>query len=250
MDFKNNFQLDPAAFSGQTVVFGEGQQPARYIQPPSRELIPVEMLKYSDAAKLAHAVELRPNMVFYCIVAGTFIFGDFIEAFLTERRIVAEELTISTLSLNQNNVDSLAGLLAAGYIKKLNLIISGYFYSHELHRLVPYIYKHLDDEAFSDRFQLAVADTHCKTTLIRTSLGHHITMHGSANLRSSSSVEQFCIEERQDLYEFNQHYQNQIIAEFKTINHDQPRTKLKRLRDDKLWQIVQQAPNPTTPAAQ
>lgn len=249
MDFKNNFQLNPDAFNGVSVVFGEGQEPARYIQPPGRELIPIEMLKYSDAAKLAQAVELRPNMCFYCIVAGTFIFGDFIEAFLTERRIVAEEMTISTLSLNQNNVDSLAGLITAGYVKKLNLIVSGYFYSHEQNRLIPYIYKHLDPEGFANCFQLAVADTHCKTTLIRTSLGHHITMHGSANLRSSSSVEQFCIEERKDLYDFNQQYQEQIITEFKTINHGQPHNKLKRLRDEKLWQVLQ-TPEPTIQAAQ
>ena len=42
-----------------------------------------------------------------------------------------------------------------------------------------------------------------KISLIRTSCGRHLVMHGSANLRSSCNMEQFAIDNDRDLYEFH-----------------------------------------------
>ena len=63
-------------------------------------------------------------------------------------------MIISTLSLSQNNVDSLVNLFEGNYIDSLDLIISDHFFQHEKSALLPYIYEKLD---VKNRFQLSAA---------------------------------------------------------------------------------------------
>lgn len=133
---------------------------------------------------------------------------------------------ISTLSLSQNNVDSLHTLMDKGYIEELNLIISVYFWGNERRSLVPYIYKQLD---IGDRFQLAVAGVHTKTVHFETLGGRKIIMHGSANLRSSGNIEQFTMEENPELYDFYDDHFNRIIDKYATIR--------KPIRNSKAWDL-------------
>lgn len=186
------------------------------------------MLKFAKAEQLAKAIDFKELDRVFCIVSGRFIFGDFIEAFIIHHNILVKEMTISTLSLSQDNVDSLHNLIKAGYIEKLNLIVSDYFFAHERKGLVSYCYEKLD---IDNKFQLAAAGTHCKTYQFLTKGGKHIIIHGSANMRSSDNIEQFVIEDNKDLYDFNQEYQNQILETYKTIN--------KSIRGEKLWQKVE-----------
>lgn len=199
----------------------------RYIKPPRIKLIPDSLLKYDNAEKLARDITVTPGCRYFVIINGSFIFGDFIEALIIEQNLRVKKMIISTLSMSENNVDSLSGLLKDGYIDELNLIISDYFFSHERHNLVPYIYEQLD---IDNKFQLAVAGTHCKKCLIETHCGKKIVIHGSANLRSSGNIEQFEIEEGEALYDFNEQYQSAIIQQFATIQ--------KSLRRAKLWKVV------------
>lgn len=205
----------------------------RYQKSKQINELPKCMIKYSNALKLAKKVELKEGSRYNCIVAGNFVFGDFIEAFVVNNNAKCINMTISTLSLDQNNVDSLRNLITGGFVEELNLIVSDYFYSHERGSLIPYIYKELDIE---DRFQLAVAGSHTKIAMFETSGGKKIVIHGSANLRSSSNIEQFIIEENKELYDFWLEYHNLIIKEYKTINKNTKRNK--SLRGNKLWQAV------------
>lgn len=125
-----------------------------------------------------------------------------------------KKLTISTLSLNQNNVDSLHNLITHGYIDELNLIVSAYFYNMEIRALIPYIYRQLD---IDNRLQLAVANVHTKTAQLETAGGKKIIAHGSANLRSSGSIEQFTIEENPELYDFYDEMFSRILERYATI---------------------------------
>lgn len=211
-----------------TVKFDNRYQKAKVIQS-----LPDGMIKYSNAKKLASKIDLDKNDRYNCIVAGNFIFGDFIEAFIVENNIKCLNVTISTLSLDQNNVDSLHNLIEGEFIEELNLVVSDYFYSHERGQLIPYIYRELD---IDDKFQLAVAGSHTKICLIKSLGGKHIVIHGSANLRSSSNIEQFTIEENKELYDFYLEYHEAIIEEYKTINKNQK--KHKSLRGKKLWEKV------------
>lgn len=205
----------------------------RYIKPPICKEIKEQNVKYEYAKKMALEIKPAKNMRIFATTNGSFIFGDFIEAFIVENDLKVKELTISTLSLSENNVDSLANLLDWGYVTELNLIVSGYFFSHEKYNLIPYIYKCLDK---NNVFQLAGADTHCKICIFETESNEFYVIHGSANLRTSGCLEQFVIEENKELYDFNYEYQKNILETYKTIN--------KPLRSKKLWQTVHQAEEP------
>lgn len=203
-------------------------QKSRYIKPKKTKDIPDRYLKYSLAEDLARDIEIEDGSRYFVLINGTFIAGDFIEALIVENNWHVRELTISTLSLSENNIDSLANLINGGYVDALNLIVSDYFYSHERRNLIPYAYKELDKD---NKFQLAAAGTHCKLTMIETHCGKKVTIHGSANLRSSSNIEHICIEEGADLYDFNMEIQRSILEIHKTIN--------KSVRYETLWQAVQ-----------
>ncbi len=188
----------------------------RYIIPNIPKEEKEEHLKYPKAEDLAEKVSLAEGKRFYAIIDGNFYFGDFIEALIVKKDCLVEEMQISTLSMNGNNVDSLENLIKGGYIKKLDLIVSNYFFSHERHKngLVPYIYDKLD---IDNKFQLSVARSHCKIAQFKTG-PHNIVIHGSANLRSSWNSEQIMIENNKQLYDFNKEHFNAIIDKYKTID--------------------------------
>ena len=186
-----------------------------------------QQVMFENALSLARAIEIKEGMRVDAFVSGNFIFGDFIEAFLTEKDAKAETMTISTLSLNQNNIDSLAELMRNDYIGELNMIVSVYFWGNERHGLIPYIYRELD---MGNRFQLAVADVHAKTVHFATSGGKKIVIHGSANLRSSGNVEQFTIEENPSLYEFYNEKLGALVEKYGTIR--------KNIRTRDVWDCM------------
>ena len=217
------FNFDKLSFG--KAVAGNPMGKSRYIKPPISKTIPERRLKYKFAEELARDIKPELGMRAFVFLDGTFVAGDFIEAWFVEHHIIAKELTISTLSLNPNNVDSLANLMECGYIESLNLIVSDYFYSHERQTLVPYIREKLDKD---NRFQFAAAGTHCKLTLFETHKGAKVVIHGSANLRSSSNIEHMTIEENPELFDFIMEMQRTILEKYKTIN--------KAVRYNSIWQ--------------
>ena len=199
----------------------------RYMKPYRPDTFRQEDILYENALTLAKHLTLEKGQMANVIVSGAFIFGDFIEAYITHHMAKVKRMTISTLSLSQENVDSLQNLLDNGYLDHLDLIISAYFYAHERHALVPYLYEHLDHQ---NRFQLSVCGSHMKTVHFETTGGKKIVIHGSANLRSSDNIEQFTIEENPALFDFYEEVTRKIIDKFKTIN--------KPIRGQPLWDTI------------
>jgi len=218
----NGFNLDFDADFDFSIDFNidndfdfEASFDSRYMKPVKVPGIAENKIKYEKAEQLAKSLKIGKNTTQMCLVSGAFIFGDFIEAFVTLNNIHIKRMIISTLSLSQENVDSLNLLCTGGYVDKLDLIVSTFYYSHERHALIPYIYKELDRK---DKFQLAVADVHTKICIFETYNGGFVVIHGSANLRSSNCVEQFVIEENKDRYDFLEEFHTDVIEKFKTIN--------------------------------
>ncbi len=224
-DFGN---LDVPDFDLDTldILADDDREETRYNKPRAHNPHRMSFVVYNNAEKLAENLKLDKGERADAIIGGDFIFGDFIEAYITTHDIGCKKLTISTLSLNQNNVDSLRNLIDGGYVEELNLIVSVYFWSNERRVLIPYIYEKLD---VADKFQLAVADIHTKTAQFETDDlgGQKIVIHGSANLRSSGNIEQFTIEENPVVYDFYDDVFNLIIDKYKTIN--------KNVRRKALW---------------
>lgn len=152
-DFGN---LDAPEFDLDTldILGDDDREETRYSKPRAHNPHRMSFVLYNNAEKLAANLKLGKGERADAIIGGDFIFGDFIEAYITTHDIGCRKLTISTLSLNQNNVDSLRNLIDGGYVSELNLIVSVYFWSNERRVLIPYIYEKLD---VADKFQLAVA---------------------------------------------------------------------------------------------
>lgn len=240
IDLMESFDLD--SLEGFTLdLSDEPKQETRIMQPKLKRPVTVA---YSNAQQLAKQIKLEAGANYYCIVSGDFIFGDMFEALLCDRGITVKNLDIATLSMSQDNVDSLRTIMDLGYCYKLNLIVSHFFYSHERAGLIPYIYQELDR---GERFQLAVAGTHCKIACFETIDGLKFTLHGSANLRTNSNVEQFMLTEDAELYEFNMRYLSEITEQYKTIKQaiaEKVKPPLGKIAGrGKLWQLVQKAVN-------
>lgn len=169
---------------------------SRYIKPKFSKT-PMQV-DYKNAQDLVHDIKLFPGEQLHAIVDGNFVFGDFIESLLYDKKCICEHMHLSTLSLSQENIDSLAGMLNDGTIKKLTLVLSNYFYSHEKHVLIKYLLKELDH---ADRLDVIIIRNHTKICLMEIR-NIRIVLTGSSNLRSSRSIEQFCLQESKTLYKF------------------------------------------------
>lgn len=205
-----------------------GVKNSRFIEPHDCEEIDEFRVKYANADKLAQDIGSIPDgFRAFVILDGKFIFGDFIEALIVRNNWRCDELTISTISMSQDNIDSLHNLVKGGFLAELNLIVSHYYFANERSGLMPYLYEKLD---LNDVFQLAVASVHTKIAMIRTACGKKITIHGSANLRTSSNIEQIVIEHSPTLFDFCAEVHHNIIERHKTIN--------KPVRRNDLWSAV------------
>lgn len=206
--------IDLSAFGGINID-GENLEEPRYIKPRARA-VRTSHIKYDNAKALADAIDCTKKERYDVVVGGNFIFGDFLEAFICKNNIQVKRMVINTLSLSQENADSLANLLKAHAVLNLDLIISDYFYSNERRELIPYIYEQLDSK--DNTFQLAVCSTHMKTVTMETVSGTKVVIHGSANLRSSGNIEQFSVEFNDELCDFYNSLTDEIIKTYGTIN--------------------------------
>lgn len=190
------------------------KQENRFILPRQHARVRNAAVKYERAEELVDdmgAAILGGDRV-HAVVSGNFIFGDFFEALAVKHNLLIDDLTLSTLSLGKDNVDSFNNLLAGDYLRSLNIIVSDYFWSHNRQN-APYIYNKLD---INNMFQLAVAGTHTKITLMRIG-DKKIVIKGSANLRSSRCVEEFTVETCAELYDFHKEWHEQILRDYGTI---------------------------------
>lgn len=206
-----DLDLDLGAFD---IGLGGEEVANRYVKPPLYRHVPAHAVSYNNAKAMAR--DMMPDIVagerVDALVGGNFIFGDFIEAFAVEANVTIDDLTISTLALSEENVDSLRNLMIGGFLTNLNLLVSDYFWSHN-RASAPYIYRQLD---IGDRFQLAVAGVHAKVALLNVE-GRKIIVTGSANLRSARCVEVFTVETNADLYDFHAAWIGKLMEAYATI---------------------------------
>lgn len=199
----------------------------RYPAPRLREVKYERAVDFVNGSPLE---DLQDGDRYFAILSGKFVFGDIIEAYLFERDHYADEILIATLSMSQNNCDSLAGIIEAGRVKRLGLILSTYWYAVEMKRRVGYVVERLSR---AEQFNWAAVSLHCKLIMIREGDRHYV-MHGSANLRSCAQLEQVVIERNEALYNFNKAWMEKVLKEFEI------RPKKNILCGDELWRTVQQ----------
>src|SRR5690606_10748245 len=81
----------------------------RYVKPPLYVGTRRSAVTYDRAVDLARDIgsAIMDGERVFAVVSGNFIFGDFLEAFAVEQNVLIDELTISTLAISKDNVDSL-----------------------------------------------------------------------------------------------------------------------------------------------
>lgn len=208
----------------------DGIQDCRYSPPPA---YPAKEVAYERAVEFCEQVELVPGKRTFAFVSGRFILGDVLEAFVDLGVTDYRSITIQTLSMSEDNVDSLVNVASmCPGLERVRLVLSDYFYAHERHpgQIVPYIYQELDGGAFE--LQTAFARLHSKVIAFESTQGNKCVIHGSANLRSNRSIEQVCIECDPGLYDFVESFTDRIMGAYATID------RTKRRPDKVTWDTL------------
>lgn len=231
------FGLDLDALTADDFTL-QSQLDTRIHAPAKSRMLHPRLVRYENAQVLARDIgplaEVGSRV--HAVVSGNFLFGDFIEARIVANDWLVPDLHVATLSLSSENVDSLANLLHGDYVTRLHLYVSDYWFAHERRNLVPYAYQELDFGG--DRFQLTVTGSHSKVCLIGTDQGARYVLHGSANLRSSASIEQLAIEHDPDLHQFHQSWLLALEDQYHTIHQKQPGPAAPKR---KQWEAVHSA---------
>lgn len=213
LDFELDFDLNDFDLIGDN---DSESAKSRILKPRMNVKNVCQRVAYKNAREMARAIDLNSGARTFAWVSGDFIFGDLLEALVLEKRMSPKRIYVCSLGMSQENIDSLENIIRATNIEKLTILLSGYFYSHEKERLIPYLYEHLD---VGDITQVAFSNYHCKIIAVETFPGHFFTIHGSANLRSSNSIEQIMVEEGEELYRFNANIMDEQARLYGTIDH-------------------------------
>ena len=120
-----------------------------------------------------------------------------------------QEMQIATLSLSARNVTEMSALLDSGKVRQLSILVSDFFRRHDKVIFIELV------TAFSKRNQrVAAARSHCKIVTLALEDGRRFTLEGSANLRTNSNIEQFCLTQGVELYEWYSDWISEMVAQY------------------------------------
>lgn len=233
-DWTLDIDFDLGDFDLDIDTDGLEDMPQRYSRPRIYGGSTGCRVDYEHAMDFARDFEFSPGMRVFAFVSGNFIFGDFIEALVDQRKLSVRRIAVQTLSMSEENIDSLRNIQEMSpRLESMDILLSAYFYSHERGGLVPYLYERLDN---GDVLQVAFASMHTKIVTIETVKGNKLVMHGSANMRSSRNVEQIAVEADDGLYDFIDERTRRIMEAYGTINKGVKRPR--PLRGGALWRVA------------
>lgn len=153
-----------------------------------------------------------PGEIVHSILRGDFVLGDALPALL---RVTGScpHLQISTLALSRKNAETLRQLVESGKVGRLSLIVSHYF--RAVDKLSTF---HTVTQILAGITEVKVARCHAKVILLANACGDAFVFEGSANLRSSDTLEQLTIFNDADLHAFHASW----MADLKNIPHKNP----------------------------
>src|SRR5262249_9575533 len=118
-----------------------------------------------------------------------------------------EKLRIATLAYSQRNVAELCALLDAGKVKSLGLLCSQFFKDHSKAD-----YARTACELLGRGQRLAASRNHAKVVTFLFADGCAYSLEGSANLRSNSNREQFCLVNDRGLHDWHSRWIDEALA--------------------------------------
>lgn len=142
----------------------------------------------------------------FFLMNGNCQFVDFIREFLACFKSKADAVFLTTLSANDYTFQVLDELFS--HIK-VNLLISTYYLATDKANTLP----RLKEAGKLGNYDIGFFRNHTKLILIKID-GRHFVFSGSANLRSSATIEQFSIFDDREIYEFNEKWISHLIQKY------------------------------------
>ncbi len=122
-------------------------------------------------------------------MTGRYDLTDLIDAIFARLGTVAE-MRVATLSFNAHNVRQIEGWIAGTtpQVTRVSILCSLFFQDHN-----PETYEKLREVLAATGGKLAASRNHCKVVTLAFTSGIKLSLEGSANLRTNSNREQFCL---------------------------------------------------------
>lgn len=136
---------------------------------------------------------------------GNCQFVDFISEFCKNIGEV-EEIYLTTLSLNEHTFNSL-DLILPNITK--HILVSSYFLATDRENIL----HKMKEQDRLEKYEIGFFRNHTKLVLIKNKTDFYL-FTGSANLRSSGTIEQFSIYNSKELFEFNKTWITHLINKF------------------------------------
>jgi hypothetical protein len=197
-----------AAVPKQTpaVALGLDRGGLRQVQPVSRR----QYRDHSEDAKLSAMELLKPlppaGTTLHAVLPGSFTPLDLVPALLELRHTTAKAVILGTLGFSKANVETLAGLLDAGSVKKLALVCSTYFAAGSKD-----IFALAEQELRPRGAKLIASRSHCKVMLLDLANGEKWVAEGSGNLRSCVALENLALCRDARLWRFHSKWLTKIL---------------------------------------
>ena len=195
----------------------ESSQTAIYTRPVVKR---PKTVCYDRAEDFARDIVLDNNLETFAYVSGDFVFGDFMEALVDLGKLSARRMCVQTLSLNDENIDSIRNIVEWEQVERLDVVLSDYWYAHERKKggLVGYLFDEWDLPGLE--LHVAFCRNHAKVWTVETRSGNALTVQGSANLRSSDNIEQLHISPDKGLHDFCAGYIRGLVEEYDVVRQE------------------------------
>ncbi len=179
---------------------------ARFLNVKIRRQLRAYILRDNATIVIEHLP--APGEEVHWLLPGAFVFGDFIPV-LCHKRGPIPHLVITTLGMSDANLKVLIALLDSRQVETLTICASNYWRATDRQR-VP---DHLDQAAAQNhRMKVHYSRIHTKVILAANTKGDAYVFAGSANLRSSGTLEQMSCWNDAGLLSFHQSWIDALLA--------------------------------------
>jgi hypothetical protein len=170
-----------------------------------------DQAKGRRAAQLAQAADALavlpgPGETVHALMTGRYDLMHVLVA-LIDRLGPVDAMRVATLCYNGRNLAEMVGLLDSGRVQRLTLLCSSFFRNHN---------KGLWEETltrFRERGQrAAAARSHAKVVTFAFTSGRHLTVEGSANLRSNGNREQLLLADGAALHDWHANWIDDLVT--------------------------------------
>jgi hypothetical protein len=182
--------------------------PGKAPRPPSVKDIARRTAMLREAADVLPHIP-GPNEAIHAIMTGRYDLTALLVVLIERQPMRCDHLRIATLSLKQRNLYELLRLIDAGKVGQLTLLVSAFF--HEHHRdLCKALVGELAGRSPLHRF--AAARSHAKVVTMDFGPAGKLVVEGSANLRTNSNREQFCLLHHDALHDWHSNWIDELVS--------------------------------------